>query len=73
MTRAATYKIRQAFTTASLFNFFQFGTNFNKALGTFLVGTAVFAMILRYVYPYAALWLAGGWPRASVLRPTGAD
>jgi len=73
MTRAAPYMIRQAFTTASLFNFFQFGTNFNKALGTFLVGAVVFAIILKFVYPYVALWLAGRWAPVTALRPTGAE
>lgn len=60
MTRSAPYLIRQAFTATALFNFFQFGTNFNKALGTFLIGFVVFALILKFVYPFAAIWLAGG-------------
>lgn len=64
MTRRAPYVIRQAFTATALFNFFQFGTNFNKALGTFLVGFVVFALILKFAYPYFALRLAGG-----VVRP----
>jgi hypothetical protein len=59
MTRKAPYLIRQAFTATALFNFFQFGTNFNKALGTFLIGFLVFALLLKFAYPYAALWLAG--------------
>lgn len=59
MTRKAPYLIRQAFTATALFNFFQFGTNFNKALGTFLVGFVVFGLILKFAYPYFALWLAG--------------
>jgi len=58
MTRKAPELIRQAFTATALFNFFQFGTNFNKALGTFLVGFVVFAVILKFAYPYLALWLA---------------
>lgn len=73
MTRAAPYLVRQAFTTAALFNFFQFGTNFNKALGTFLVGVAVFAAILRFVYPYVALWLAGLSATPTAVNLTGAE
>lgn len=73
MTRAAPYTIRQAVTTAALFNFFQFGTNFNKALGTFLVGAVVFALILKFVYPYVALWLAGFRSTAPVVNLTGAE
>lgn len=72
MTRAAPYVVRQAFTATALFNFFQFGTNFNKALGTFLVGVIVFALILRFAYPQLALWLAGvsASPRARASAAT---
>lgn len=59
MTRPAPYLIRQAFATAVLFSFFQFGTNFDKALGTFLVGFGVLALFLRFIYPRVAYWLSG--------------
>ncbi len=58
MTRQAPYIIRQAFTTTVMFSFFQFGTNFDKALGTFVVGSVMLAAVLRYVYPRIAEWLS---------------
>jgi len=74
MTRKAPYLIRQAFAATALFNFFQFGTNFNKALGTFLVGFVVFALILRFAYPYFALRLAGGVMRPErAIMPAGGE
>ena len=59
MTRRAPYIVRQAFTTTVLFSFFQFGTNFDKALGTFIVGSVTLAMVLRFVYPRIAEWMSG--------------
>lgn len=67
MSRDAPFLVRQAFTATALFSFFQFGTNFNKALGMFLVGFAVLAIVLRYGYPPIAGWLAGGAPRRAKL------
>jgi hypothetical protein len=60
MTRQAPFLIRQAFATAVLFSFFQFGTNFDKALGTFLVGFGVLALFLKFIYPRIAFQLSGG-------------
>lgn len=74
MTRKAPELIRQAFTATALFNFFQFGTNFNKALGTFLVGFVVFAVILKFAYPYLALRLADAAARpARAAVPAGSQ
>lgn len=74
MTRDAPYLIRQAFAATALFSFFQFGTNFNKALGSFAVGFAVLALVLKFGYPLIAQWLAGGSPkRGAVLDTTGAE
>ena len=58
MTRKAPYVVRQAFTTTVLFSFFQFGTNFDKALGTFIVGAVTLAAVLRFVYPRIAEWMS---------------
>jgi hypothetical protein len=69
MTRNAPYLIRQAFATTALFGFFQFGQNFNKALGTFLVGFMVLALVLKFGYPLIANWLAGRKP--AVTRAVG--
>ena len=57
MTRRVPFVIRQAFATAALFNFFQFGMNFNKALGGFLVGFIVLALVLKFCYPSISGWL----------------
>ncbi|MCF8478537.1 MAG: hypothetical protein K9G60_16035 [Pseudolabrys sp.] len=74
MTRDAPYLIRQAFAATALFSFFQFGTNFNKALGSFAVGFAVLALVLKFGYPLIPQWLAGGSPkRGAVLDTTGAE
>ncbi|MDO9411039.1 MAG: hypothetical protein Q7T81_00500 [Pseudolabrys sp.] len=59
MTRDAPYLVRQSFATTVLFGFFQFGTNFDKALGTLLVGFGVLALFLRFAYPHIAFWLSG--------------
>ncbi len=59
MTRNAPLLIRQAFAAGGLFLFFQFGTNFNKALGSFLVGFIMLALVLKFGYPIVAKWLAG--------------
>lgn len=59
MSRKAPYLIRQALATTVLFSFFQFGTNFDKALGTFLVGFVVLAVFLKFGYPRIAVWLSG--------------
>jgi hypothetical protein len=66
MTRRAPFIIRQAFATTALFNFFQFGINFNKALGGFLVGFMVLALLLKFGYPLISGWLF-------YRRPTSAD
>lgn len=74
MTRDAPYVIRQAFAATGLFSFFQFGTNFNKALGMFLVGFIVLALVLKFGYPLIARWLFGGTPmRARLADPAGAE
>jgi hypothetical protein len=59
MTRDAPHIVRQAFATTVLFSFFQFGTNFDKALGTFIVGSVVLGVVLRFGYPRIAGWLSG--------------
>jgi hypothetical protein len=59
MTRKAPYLIRQALATTVLFSFFQFGTNFDKALGSFMVGSLVLALFFRFGYPRIAFWLSG--------------
>lgn len=59
MTRRAPYIVRQAFTTTILFSFFQFGTNFDKALGTFIVGSITLAAVLCFAYPRVAEWMSG--------------
>ena len=59
MTREAPYVIRQAFATTVLFSSFVFGTNFNKALGGFMMEFIVLALVLRFAYPLIGGWLAG--------------
>jgi hypothetical protein len=74
MTREAPYFVRQAFTVAALFDSFQFGINFNKSLGTFLIGFMVLALVLRFGYPLVAQWLADGAAKpATLLDVTGAE
>ncbi|MBI1203295.1 MAG: hypothetical protein GC182_12355 [Rhodopseudomonas sp.] len=74
MTRDAPYVIRQAFTVAVLFDAFQFGINFNKSLGTFLMSWLVLALVLKFGYPLVSRWLSGGrlMPAATV-ELTGAE
>jgi hypothetical protein len=58
MTRDAPFVIRQAFTTTVLFGFFSFGTDFDKALGGFLMQWLVLALVLKFGYPFIAQWLS---------------
>ena len=59
MNREVPYVIRQAFATTVLFNSLMFGSNFDKALGGFLMELIVLALVLRFAYPPLAGWLAG--------------
>jgi hypothetical protein len=60
MTRSAPLPIRSAFTTASLALSFSFAANIDKALGGFITGVVVMALVLKFGYPRIAQWLAGG-------------
>ena len=73
MTRSAPLIIREAFTTAALFLSFQFAANIDKALGGFIIGCLVMALVLKFGYPTIAQWLAGvrADRRVSVDRAVG--
>lgn len=74
MTRDAPYSIRQAFAVAVLFGSFQFAINFNKSLGTFLMGWMVLALVLKFGYPLVARWLNGDTAKpAAMVDVTGAE
>ena len=60
MTRSAPLLIREAFTTATLFLAFRFEENIDKALGGFITGFLVMALVLKFAYPMIARWLSSG-------------
>jgi hypothetical protein len=62
MTRSAPLLIREAFTTATLFLAFPYAENIDKALGGFITGVLVMALVLKFAYPKIAEWLAGAFP-----------
>ena len=62
MTRSAPLLIREAFTTATLFLAFRFEENIDKALGSFITGFLVMALVFRFAYPMIAEWLVGSHP-----------
>ena len=62
MTRLAPLLIREAFTTATIFLAFQFESNIDKALGGFITGFLAMALVLKFVYPIFARWLAEPHP-----------
>jgi len=69
VTRPAPLVIREAFMTASLFLSFPFAANIDKALGAYITGCLVMALVLKFGYPMIARWLRGG--RAA--HPIAAD
>ena len=60
MTRPAPLLIREAFTAATLFLVFRFEENIDKALGGFLTGFFVMALVLKLGYPIIGRWLSSG-------------
>jgi hypothetical protein len=60
MTRSAPLIVREAFTTAALFLGFPYEENIDKALGGFITGFLVMAVMLKFAYPKIARWLALG-------------
>jgi len=60
MTRPAPLLIREAFTAATLFLVFRFEENIDKALGGFITGFLVMALVLKFAYPIIERWLSSG-------------
>jgi hypothetical protein len=57
MTRSVPLIVREAFTTAALFLSFSYASNIDKALGGFITGFLVMAVVLKFAYPRIAHWL----------------
>ena len=60
MTRPEPVHIREAFTATTLFLAFRFEANIDKALGGFIAGFLVMALVLKFAYPIIERWLSSG-------------
>lgn len=58
LTRAGPRLMRESFMCANLFTAFNFGINFNKSLGVFVIDLIVLALLLKFVAPLLGRWLA---------------
>jgi hypothetical protein len=64
MTRPTPLIVRQAFATASLIAAFAYESNIEKALGGYMIGFVVLALVLKFGYPPLAGWITESPRRA---------